>query len=140
MTTDQQKGVGLSRQIGARLVDLREDSGVSRPRAAQAIGVSVQTYANREKGITELKSSEMVILADLFGVDVADFFETATWSPSPEKSPSLLGSFHVDEVETFVRLLARISDTQVRQDLGDAVKAIARADAQVVDWDEEGQS
>ena len=129
MSKDHQAGRDLARQIGARITDLRERCGLSQRTAAAAIGASVQMYNNREKGITELKSSEMVILADLFGVDETAFFAGLAWTPPPEKDLLRPQGFEADEAETLVRLLAGIPNSKVRQDMADAVKAISRAES-----------
>ncbi len=117
----------LARHIGARLRAAREGAGVPRRRAAQAIGVSLQTYINRENGATELKSAELVVLADLFKREIVTFFDDLDWSPLDDTA-KLPDRQRANEAEAFVRMLARVPDATLRREISEAVKAIARAD------------
>lgn len=121
----------LARRIGGQLKLLRESRGISRQRAAAAIGVSVQTYGNRESGLTELPVHEMVVLAELLQVDVGDLFAEAGDVVSHTLAESTTLQLAA-EAETFLRLLHRLPDERLRRDIADAVKAIARADMEEI--------
>ena len=120
----------LLHHIGARLRSLRERRGVSRAKAAAAIGLSVQAYSNREAGATEIKAFEVVILADLLGIDPAVLIDGAgdIWPGAgypmqvPNGEPG-----RAAEVEEFLYHLERIRDPILRRDVADAIKALARA-------------
>lgn len=119
----------LLHHIGGRLRALREAGGLSRARAASAIGLSVQAYSNREVGMTEMKAFEMVILADLLGVDPAALFDGADdiWpgAGDPMQAPDGMPG-RVAEAEEFLSHLERIRDPILRRDVADAIKALAR--------------
>ncbi len=128
MTTDGTDDGKLASHIGGRLQALRGRSGISRATAARALGISVQAYANREMGTTEVKAVEIVILAELFHCDPETLFDGAdqVW-PGPDGGAGAAGLL-ADEVEEFLRQLARIRDPQVRRSVTEAVRALARAE------------
>ncbi len=121
--------------IGGRLRAIREQKGVSSTNAAKAIGLSVQAYLNRETGDTELKAFEVIILADLLGVEARDLFDgaDAVWpgpnNDGPAHEPENAADL-ADEAEEFLRLLARIRDPRLRHDVAEAIRALARATAE----------
>lgn len=120
-------GKALTRLIGGRLKSLREARGISRRQAAAAIGVSLQTYGNRENGATEIPAHEIITLADLLGVPPTALFDGLDAAvPVAAADPAL--SALANEAETFLRLLFRVPSPRLRQDLANAVKAIAKAD------------
>lgn len=57
--------------FGDRLRAVRERIGVTQQGAADALGVSQPTYSRIEDGSRPLKGSELVTLADAFGVRAA---------------------------------------------------------------------
>lgn len=128
MTTDDTDDGNLASHIGMRLQALRERASISRATAARALGISVQAYANREMGTTEVKAVEIVILADLFNCEPATLFDGAdqVW-PGPAAGAGAAGLL-ADEVEEFLRQLARIRDPQIRRSVTEAVRALARAE------------
>ena len=54
---------------------LREQSGLTQEEVASKLGISRQRWILVEKGERDLSTEELEILAALFGIDVADFFE-----------------------------------------------------------------
>ena len=133
--TAEEDGARLAMHIGGRLRAIREEKGVSSATAAEAIGLSVQAYLNRETGDTELKAFEVVILSDLLEIAPRDIFEgaDAVWpGPTDEQPPHEPENAVVlaDEAEEFLRLLARIRDPKLRHDVAEAIRALARATAE----------
>lgn len=117
----------LARRIGGQLKALRESRGITRLQAAAVLGVSVQTYGNRENGLTELPAHELVLLADLLKVDVGVLFHGLDgWAPPPGVDLALLEL--AKEAENFLHLMHRIPNERLRRDVAEAVKAIAKAD------------
>lgn len=57
--------------LGRRIATARTTAEFSQEEAAEAIGVSQPTYSRIESGARTLKGSELIQLADLFGVRVA---------------------------------------------------------------------
>jgi len=127
--TDEGK---LASHIGARLQALRERGGHSRAAVARALGISVQAYANREAGVTEVKAAEITVLSGLLACDPADLFGGAdeAWpGPHRDMPHTDIGTEGalVDEAEEFLRHLARIRDPRLRRSVAEAIRALARA-------------
>ncbi len=62
-------------QIIERVTKLREQSGLTQEEVANKLGISRQRWILVEKGERDLSTEELGKLAELFGIDVADFFE-----------------------------------------------------------------
>ena len=58
-----------------KVTSLREQSGLTQEEVASKLGISRQRLILVEKGERDLSTEELEILAALFGIDVADFFE-----------------------------------------------------------------
>ena len=63
-----------------RLLQLREDRGVSQTAVAKEIGVSSRIYQDYEYGKSEPKMSNLVSIADFFGVSL-DYLTGRTDTP-----------------------------------------------------------
>lgn len=61
--------------ITEKIIKLREQSGYTQEQVGEKLGLSRQRYILVEKGERDLTTEELSILADLFGVDLVDFFE-----------------------------------------------------------------
>ena len=61
--------------IIGKVTSLREQSGLTQEEVASKLGISRQRWILVEKGERDLSTEELEILAALFGIDVADFFE-----------------------------------------------------------------
>lgn len=61
--------------ITEKVTKLREQSGLTQEEVAKKLGISRQRWILVEQGTRDLNTEELAILARLFGVDVADFFE-----------------------------------------------------------------
>jgi transcriptional regulator with XRE-family HTH domain len=61
--------------IVEKIIKLREQSGLTQEEVAGKLGISRQRWILVEKGERDLSTEELEILAALFGVDTADFFE-----------------------------------------------------------------
>ena len=62
-------------QIIERVTKLREKSGLTQEEVASKLGISRQRWILVEKGERDLNTEELGKLAELFGIDVAGFFE-----------------------------------------------------------------
>lgn len=74
--------MGNYANIAERVTKLRELSELTQEQVAQKLGISRQRWIMVEKGERDLNTEELEILAALFGIDVADFFEEV---PNVEK-------------------------------------------------------
>lgn len=61
--------------IVEKVTSLREQSGLTQEEVASKLGISRQRWILVEKGERDLNTEELEILAALFGIDAADFFE-----------------------------------------------------------------
>lgn len=61
--------------ITDKVTKLREQSGLTQEEVANKLGISRQRWILVEKGERDLSTEELGKLAELFGVEVADFFE-----------------------------------------------------------------
>ena len=127
MAEDDLDDKNLARRIGGQLKKLRESRGISRQQAADAIGVSVQTYGNRENGLTELPAHELIVLADLLKVGIGELFDGLAQALPQSVAEAEMVQLAA-EAETFLKLLHRVPSARLRRDIADAVKAIAKAD------------
>lgn len=67
--------MGNYANIAERVTKLREQSDLTQEQVANKLGISRQRWIMVEKGERDLSTEELGKLAELFGVDVADFFE-----------------------------------------------------------------
>ena len=55
------------------LKQLRKDNKFSQEEIARTLNISLRAYQLKEKGESELKLSELIILADKLGLELNDF-------------------------------------------------------------------
>ena len=55
------------------LKELRKSSKISQEEMARTLNISLRAYQLKEKGESELKLSELIILADKFEMNLNDF-------------------------------------------------------------------
>ena len=55
------------------LKQLRKNSKISQEEMARTLNISLRAYQLKEKGESELKLSELIILADKLGLELNDF-------------------------------------------------------------------
>ena len=55
------------------LKQLRKNSKISQEEMARTLNISLRAYQLKEKGESELKLSELIILADKFEMSLTDF-------------------------------------------------------------------
>ena len=67
MTHDEQQ---FSKELGARIAQLRKDAGLSQQAVADALEIAQQTYANYEVARARPAVSMLPTLSQLFGVSV----------------------------------------------------------------------
>lgn len=61
--------------IGLNIKKLREKQGKSQREMAELLNVDRRTYAKWEEGATEVRSSLIPDLAEIFGVGIADLYK-----------------------------------------------------------------
>ena len=61
--------------LADKVTKLREMSGLTQEEVANKLGISRQRWILVEKGERDLSTEELDVLATLFGIDIADFFE-----------------------------------------------------------------
>ena len=67
--------MGNYANIATQVIKLREQSRLTQLEVAKKLGISRQRWIMVEKGDRDLNTEELEILATLFGIDAADFFE-----------------------------------------------------------------
>jgi transcriptional regulator with XRE-family HTH domain len=55
------------------LKELRKNQKISQEEMARTLNISLRAYQLKEKGESELKLSELIILADKFNMNLTDF-------------------------------------------------------------------
>ncbi|MBY0370044.1 helix-turn-helix transcriptional regulator [bacterium] len=64
--------------FGRRVQQLRKARGWSQDRLAEAIGKTVNTVSNIERGVNSTRLQTLVQLAEVFGVSVAELFDASS--------------------------------------------------------------
>jgi transcriptional regulator with XRE-family HTH domain len=67
--------MGSYGQLTDKIIKLRKDSGYTQQQIAEKLGLSRQRWILVEKGERDLNTEELEILANLFGINVSDFFQ-----------------------------------------------------------------
>ena len=62
-------------KIVGRIVKLRKESELTQEEVASKLGLSRQRWILVEQGKRDLSTEELEKLAELFGIDVTDFFD-----------------------------------------------------------------
>ena len=62
-------------QLAQKVTDIRKRSGFTQEEIAKKIGVSRQSWIMVEKGQRDLNTEELKRLAEIFGIDIVDFFK-----------------------------------------------------------------
>lgn len=62
-------------KLAEKIIKLREQSGFTQQEIAKKLGISRQRWILVEQGNRDLNTEELELLASIFGIDVADFFE-----------------------------------------------------------------
>ena len=86
-----------------RLRELRNKSGLTQKEIANKLGVSGQTILNWENGIFEPKISQLIQLADLFGVSVDYLIERKTGANKIDDICKELETISKEELIEFIR-------------------------------------
>ena len=86
-----------------RLRELRNKSGLTQKEIANKLGVSGQTILNWENGIFEPKISQLIQLADLFGVSVDYLIERKTGANKIDDICKELETISKEELIDFIR-------------------------------------
>ena len=86
-----------------RLRELRNKSGLTQNEIASKLGVSGQTILNWENGIYEPKISQLIQLADLFGVTVDYLIEHKNNSKKADDICRELEKIPIEDVINFIK-------------------------------------
>lgn len=57
-----------------KLASLRRYKNLSQREMAKMLNIQTESYSNKERGITQFKSTEMFMIADLFDMNLEDIF------------------------------------------------------------------
>ena len=57
-----------------KLLILRKRHNIKQKYIADKLGITVQSYSNKERGFTEFTATEMFIIRDIFGESLEDIF------------------------------------------------------------------
>jgi transcriptional regulator with XRE-family HTH domain len=117
----QKKRIITSREIGAKLKELRKSMGVSQEAFAEVLGVTFQQVQRYEKGTNKLNVENIQVVAHALGVPVSAFLPDEGGS-FPDKSYLSLST---DEMR-LVRLYRQIPDSQTRNLAVQFVKLAAK--------------
>lgn len=71
-----------TQELATKVIKLREQSALTQEEMASKLGISRQRWIMVEKGERDLNTEELAILAGVFGIDIADFFDE---TPNIEK-------------------------------------------------------
>ncbi len=79
----------ISKFIGNRIRELREERSVTQKQLGETLGYSPMGISHFENGIRDLKMSDLGTLAKFFGVDISYFFPVENKIMTHEPSPIL---------------------------------------------------
>jgi len=65
----------INKEIGRKIRQLRKGLGLSQSELAEKIGVSFQQVQKYEKGLTRVSVMRLQQISEVFGVNIASFFE-----------------------------------------------------------------
>lgn len=74
METRDMGNENVQRQFGRRVHALRKKKGLTQEQLAEAIGKSVDTISNIERGFSSTRIKTAEVIANVLGVTVADLF------------------------------------------------------------------
>jgi len=57
-----------------KLASIRRYHNLSQREMAEVLNIKTESYSNKERGVTQFKSSEMFIISDYFEMKVDDIF------------------------------------------------------------------
>lgn len=69
-----------AKRLATRLRERMKATGTTQNQAAAALHMSQSAFSRRYLGHVELRASELAVLAELLGVDVADLYGDSTVS------------------------------------------------------------
>jgi len=108
----------VDRRLGRRVKELREQRGLSQERLAEAVGRSVDTISNLERGASSTRLKTVADIAHALGVEISVLFWPDSGSPPelPERFHSLFAVIAeqpaavIDAVREAARLIVRVHD------------------------------
>ena len=77
------------KQLGKRIANLRKELGMTQVQLAEVLNISQQHMASFEAGRRKVSSSDIPILAQLFGVSTDDLLGIADTSNKRDATPQL---------------------------------------------------
>lgn len=66
----------INRYVGSKIKEYRKYLGMSQEELAKKIGVGKTTISNYEVGLRSPKKPQMIMLSEVFGITIDDFFPT----------------------------------------------------------------
>ena len=117
--------------VGAQIRMFRKAKGLTQTEAGEAVGVTFQQMQKYEKGTNRVSASKLSMLAELFGVDIGDFFEGMQGEQPPQdlqmlmlrsETTRLVADFYSIKSrkarQTVLDLIALLSEGSEQEDIG----------------------
>ena len=117
--------------VGKRIKLARLSSGMSQDQLGRALGLTLQQVQLYEKGSTRVGAERLFLLARIFTVPVAYFFEGVTGivsAASNDESTAIAEALSTPEGVRIARALAQIDDASLRQRIAGLLEAFIRAE------------
>lgn len=114
----------INKKIGEKIRQLRKGWGLSQSELAEKIGVSFQQVQKYEKGSTRVSVMRLQQISEVFGVDIASFFEKGRDLPkvsdftleytSGEKRHETFLPLNKEEI-TLIKLFRKTKNKKIRE-------------------------
>jgi transcriptional regulator with XRE-family HTH domain len=79
--TSKSVNTELNKEIGSKLLRVRQRSGLSQQNVADDLGFSSTSYSKLENGKVDFTATKFKLLADYFQVNISDFLDTNIETP-----------------------------------------------------------
>jgi transcriptional regulator with XRE-family HTH domain len=114
----------INKEIGRKIRQLRKGLGLSQSELAEKIGVSFQQVQKYEKGLTRVSVMRLQQISEVFGVNIASFFEKGKNLPkvsdftleytSGEKLRETFLPLNKEEI-TLIKLFRKTKNRKIRE-------------------------
>ncbi len=92
--------------IGTSIRKLRMNTGKSQQEIADLLNIDRRTYAKWEEGVTEVKSSLVPKIAEVFGVDIPELYKN-------DKSVEIKDSFKDNNIDNNNAVIIVVTDKDI---------------------------
>ncbi|MBR3664162.1 MAG: helix-turn-helix transcriptional regulator [Desulfovibrio sp.] len=99
--------MNFPKELGERVKELRKQAGLTQEQAAEGAGISGKYLGEVERGEVNVSVAILSKLAEVFGIDISDFFRSQHLRPISEIKKEMK-SFIDNDKDEDVRLLYRI--------------------------------